>query len=194
MKKVGVPETPLRSAESMSLPSMPASAPSVRLNSAMVIPSLGAVLQRHRLHTGFVDAGRSAAGRGLAEPAMNGRSGRRARQIGRPILLAAFTPFLALACVSCSPASSSGVIVGVVDLCTGGVTSASPAGLTRMITLQRGGHVVRRKVVSAPFHFRFTVKPGPYRVLAQGDKAVNVHLKAGGVITVRPETKCHLVG
>jgi hypothetical protein len=60
--------------------------------------------------------------------------------------------------------------------------------------LKEAQHVVRRRVVSAPYHFRFTVKPGTYRVHTPGDDPVTVHVAAGQTIWVQLKTKCFMVG
>jgi hypothetical protein len=107
-------------------------------------------------------------------------------------LVMAGVPLLALTGASCGPPRSSGTVAGVVALCTGGVSNTKPAGLA--VTLKKSERVVKRRVVSAPYHFRFTVKPGTYRLIAPGDVPVTIQVAAGQTVRVRLKTKCHAVG
>jgi hypothetical protein len=96
---------------------------------------------------------------------------------------------LALTSTSCS--SSDAVIAGSVATCPGGVTVTR---LPLAVTVKESAKVMRRRVISAPYHFRFTVKPGTYRILAPGDIPVTTQVTAGQTLRIRLKTKCHMVG
>jgi hypothetical protein len=110
----------------------------------------------------------------------------------RAALVIASIALLALTGASCGPAPSAGAIAGALATCANGINGAKPAGLT--VTLKKTERIVKRRVVSAPYHFRFTVKPGTYRLTAPGDIPVTVQVAAGQTVRVRLKTKCYAVG
>ncbi len=95
-------------------------------------------------------------GRRPAEPVMTqpGRRGAR-HSVRRAQVCAAGIPLLILSAASCSSPSPrpnpTGIIVGVVVPCTSGITGTLPPGLTRIVTVEKSGRVVKRRLVSRRF-------------------------------------------
>jgi len=116
------------------------------------------------------------------------------RPVRRSLMVIVVGSLVVVSIAACSPASSVGYVVGKVALCAGGPSTTAPKGLTRIVILKQGGHGVQRRVVGKPFRFRFTVHPGSYLVLAEGDRPVSVRVSARQTVTVRPVPACHLVG